>query len=140
MDYTTNYQLPVWAETDRILMEDFNDMTEKIEAAMSGFGNCQIYTATYVGTGTHGPGNWTTVTFPVQPLFVAIIAREGAEAMFFAYGSYGAHVLTKTPVRNQAGWTEDNTLQWCLQEDATAQEQMNAAGRTYRVVALLERT
>lgn len=60
--------------------------------------------------------------------------------MFFAYGSYGAHVLTKTPVRNQAGWTEDNTLQWCLQEDATAQEQMNAAGRTYRVVALLART
>ena len=72
MDYTTNYQLPVWAETDRILLGDFNDSYEKIENALSGlrddvdantsglsantaahahFGNCQLYTLSYVGTG-----------------------------------------------------------------------------------------
>ena len=27
MNYTTNYHLPQWVETDRILMDDFNDMT-----------------------------------------------------------------------------------------------------------------
>ena len=36
MDYTANYQLPVWAETDRILMDDFNDMTETIDQALAG--------------------------------------------------------------------------------------------------------
>ena len=34
MTYTQHYQLPQWVETDRILMEDFNDMTEKIDAAI----------------------------------------------------------------------------------------------------------
>ena len=61
MNYTTNYHLPQWVETDRILMDDFNDMTSAIDAALktnadglsansaaiaandaqhSGFGNC----------------------------------------------------------------------------------------------------
>ena len=35
MNYTQNYQLPQWVETDRILMEDFNDMTQKLETALS---------------------------------------------------------------------------------------------------------
>ena len=35
MEYTTNYQLPVWAETDRILRTDFNDAFDTIEDALS---------------------------------------------------------------------------------------------------------
>ena len=34
MNYTQNYQLPQWVETDRILMDDFNDMTSAIDAAL----------------------------------------------------------------------------------------------------------
>ena len=78
MDYTTNYQLPVWAETDRILRTDFNDMTEKIEEAFSSHdttletiqtnaaatscvltqkGNCKTFLTSYVGTGNaRAPG------------------------------------------------------------------------------------
>ena len=36
MDYTQNYQLPTWVETDRILRTDFNDMTDKLDAALAG--------------------------------------------------------------------------------------------------------
>ena len=31
MDYTTNYHLPQWVESDRIMMEDFNAMCAAIE-------------------------------------------------------------------------------------------------------------
>ena len=31
MNYTTNYHLPQWAETDRIMMEDFNQMCADID-------------------------------------------------------------------------------------------------------------
>ena len=31
MNYTTNYHLPQWVETDRILRTDFNDMASAID-------------------------------------------------------------------------------------------------------------
>lgn len=34
MNYTENYQLPQWEETDRVLMEDFNDAMAKVDAGM----------------------------------------------------------------------------------------------------------
>ena len=34
MNYTTNYQLPQWVKEDRIMMEDFNDMTAKVDEAL----------------------------------------------------------------------------------------------------------
>ena len=33
MKYTTNYHLPQWVESDRILMEDFNQAMETLDAA-----------------------------------------------------------------------------------------------------------
>ena len=41
MNYTANYQLPQWVETDRIMMEDFNEAMAKhpervIEHAVKG--------------------------------------------------------------------------------------------------------
>ena len=95
MDYTTNYQLPVWAETDRILMEDFNDSYEKIENALSGlrddvdantsglsanttahagFGNCQLYTLSYVGTG----GNSCSFSVPGNPVMAMALGASQA--------------------------------------------------------------
>ena len=34
MDYTANYQLPQWVDSDRILRTDFNSMTSAIDAAL----------------------------------------------------------------------------------------------------------
>ena len=36
MNYTTNYHLPQWVESDRILMEDFNDAMENIDGGIKG--------------------------------------------------------------------------------------------------------
>ena len=35
MNYTENYQLPQWEENDRVLMADFNAMTQKIDGAIA---------------------------------------------------------------------------------------------------------
>ena len=35
MEYTKNYQLPKWAMTDRIQMEDFNSMTGRLDTALT---------------------------------------------------------------------------------------------------------
>ena len=36
MQRTSNYQLPQWEKSDRIMMEDFNDTMSKIESAIDG--------------------------------------------------------------------------------------------------------
>ena len=46
MNYTENYQLPQWEETDRVLRTDFNDSNSKIDAALP-----RIITGNYIGTG-----------------------------------------------------------------------------------------
>ena len=98
MNYTTNYHLPQWAETDRIMMEDFNrafsDIDEGIKTAQDTADTAeskadaaqttansvadaytpdnQPYVAgTYVGTGTD-----TTVTLGFRPKFVIISGMQ----------------------------------------------------------------
>ena len=34
MDYTANYQLPQWVDSDRILRTDFNSAYQKLDAAL----------------------------------------------------------------------------------------------------------
>ena len=98
MNYTTNYHLPQWVETDRIMMEDFNQMCSdidegiktaqdtadtaesKADAAQTTANSVadaytpdnQPYVAgTYVGTGTD-----TTVTLGFRPKFVVISGMQ----------------------------------------------------------------
>lgn len=35
MNYTKNYQLPQWEETDRVLMEDFNEANSQVDQIMA---------------------------------------------------------------------------------------------------------
>ena len=35
MEYTSNYHLPQWVESDRIMMEDFNQMCSDMEAGLT---------------------------------------------------------------------------------------------------------
>ena len=93
MNYTQNYHLPQWVESDRVLMEDFNDACVTLEntltdhgqtldtlqaadaantAAHAHFGNCQLYLLSYVGTGGAGAGSPCTLTFPGEVHLVLI--------------------------------------------------------------------
>ena len=49
MTYTTNYQLPQWVKSDRIMMDDFNDAMEKIEGGLSE--KVGVTFGTYTGNG-----------------------------------------------------------------------------------------
>ncbi len=73
MNYTTNYHLPQWAETDRIQMEDFNQAMADIDEGLSETygperkayvsGEVTIYGDTPTGT---------LVTFDFEPSFVVV--------------------------------------------------------------------
>ena len=144
MEYTTNYQLPVWAESDRILRTDFNDMTSAIDAALdglredvdgntaahAGFGNCQLYTATYVGTDTTS----VTHTFPKLPRLVAVIGNS--RIILAIYGATDGVYQNSNGmcVGLSVSWS-GNTVTWT---ERSAYEVCNAAGITYQLLALLE--
>ena len=52
MNYTSNYQLPQWVESDRVLMNDFNDANSKLDAALTGLAGKSGWTqlGSYVAT------------------------------------------------------------------------------------------
>lgn len=146
MEYTKNYQLPTWVKEDRIRMEDFNNMTGKLDEALgkqeetleehtaviAGLGNCELYEDTYIGTGTLIP---VTHTFPGQPLVIMVAELDSGYGMIAwsgmekSYYSYGSNTLDLTWSGNTVTWFNGNSLEIGL----------NAGGRTYQVVALINK-
>ena len=66
MEHTSNYELSKWAESDRIMMEDFNMDNDKIDAALAGFAasGLTVKTGTFSGelTGSvEGSVKWMTL-------------------------------------------------------------------------------
>ena len=154
MNYTQNYQLPQWVETDRIMMDDFNDSYQKLEAALSGHdqdlsalqtqvtgavdavaekGNCQIYKTLYTGTGTCGAGAPLRMTFPAKPIFVLIVDSYNSITFRMING------ITQTQASNTTVWCtvgwSGNLVGWYADNAAA---QMNAASTIYHMVALLQ--
>ena len=102
MEYTKNYHLPQWVETDRIMMEDFNNAMTSIENGLdtanrtaaevqeqlgeeltvlaaevgSGGKTCRITGGSYVGTGTYGSDKPTVLNIDFKPLAVFISAKD----------------------------------------------------------------
>ena len=152
MDYTTNYQLPVWAETDRILRTDFNDMTEKIEEAFSSHdttletiqtnaaatnstlaqkGNCKTFLTSYVGTG-NAQGT-RPITFPSKPFLVILLDAARYECYPLPYGVSQTHGSRNTLLAG-VSWS-GNLLNLPM---ASGQAEVNEQGRLYQAFALLE--
>ena len=137
MNYTQHYQLPQWVETDRILMEDFNDAFDTIESAMAGFGNCQLWTTSYVGT---GPGNQNSLILPEEPILVCVSRQDGPEVLFLTYGMGEAFSFGAQPAALRVYWEENNTVRWALDGGGSVDGQMNRLGDTYLVLVLLKNT
>ena len=136
MEYTTNYQLPQWVETDRIMMDDFNDLTEKLDEALSeipGKGNCQIYTTSYVGNGRYGADYQNSLTFPSKPRILMIGGGYGY--LFYIYNSTYALFFSDAWSSRTVTWS-DNTITWRHEE--SARKQLNMSSMVYYVVALLD--
>ena len=69
MEHTSNYELSKWAESDRILMEDFNMDHDKIDAALAA--GLRIATGTYDGTNDTSNPNVIDVGF--HPIVVLLV-------------------------------------------------------------------
>ena len=71
MGYTTNYHLPQWVESDRIMMGDFNDAMASIEEGMSSNAEAAAEKPYVVGSYT-GTGQQMTITLGFRPSFLII--------------------------------------------------------------------
>lgn len=100
MKRTTNYALPMWEKSDFIQMSDFNDLTQKTDAALKANAdaaggkadgaatsaalaaltknlgaaghNCRIAFGSYTGTGTYGQNNAVSIACDFYPVVLLV--------------------------------------------------------------------
>ena len=138
MNYTENYQLPQWVESDRVLMEDFNDMTSKLDevlgtqqATLIKCGNCRVEFFSYTGTGSET----SQISFPERPMFFiiqggtgAIFGGQGKTATLAASGAS----ITSTQVSKLAMTWSGGVL---TLTDSSPYWVLNASNVVYQVIA-----
>ena len=143
MDYTQHYQLPQWVETDRILMEDFNDAFSAIDGVLGqvpGLGNAAIETGTYLGTGDYD----FALHFIRKPFLVVIQEAAGEPhtgflvyscPWWFTLQGFDTAKGELMPAVGKVTWGENSLA---LDAVYTGQQNamLNGQGRTYRYVAL----
>ena len=146
---TTNYGLTQWEATDRILMENFNSDNSKIDAALGTLaqtvtghttaltqkGNCQLYMDSYTGTGTYGTSNPTQLTFPGYPVLVFVFAATNGQIIAAHNCNVALQAYNGNSSNIAVNWT-NHTVSWSHFQSAN--QQFNASGVTYSVVALLD--
>lgn len=97
---------------------------------------CQVYTGSYVGTGTFGASNPNSLTFPFEPKAVFISGMAGpsrAAARMLRNDVYGNIQVNTTVSTVHTSW-DGNSVQWY---DTTAPaSQLNVSGNTYYYVAI----
>lgn len=78
MQKTEHYQLPHWEQDDPIKMDDFNELTQKVDAALS---DIRAATGTYTGDGTMMADGGQEIALGFKPKFV-IITRGWLDPTF----------------------------------------------------------
>ncbi len=113
MQYTENYQLPQWAEDDRIMMGDFNKAMADIDRGLAGVArdgaaalaqavgsggqNCRVAFGSYVGNGKSGYADRRTLTLGFRPLVLFITTAAGSQ--------YGPTVMVRPAQQASVGYT-----------------------------------
>ena len=147
-NYTTNYQLNQWEAADQVLRTEFNRDNQRIDAALAGLaaqntelavavankGNCQLWTSSYVGTGTSGAGGTVQLTFPTAPMLLMVSGLDTV-GISILQGQM-IIVVRGGNIPIVTNWSnEGKTVSWYYD---TPGEQLNQNGITYKVLALLE--
>lgn len=160
MKRTTNYDLPTWEKDDFIRMQDFNDLTGKLDAALksgadataekadgtatqralsslqSSIGttgkNCRIVYGSYVGDGKYGAKEApTSLSFDFCPAAVLVGADYGSQVTCMVRGAKYAPSLSGSTMN--LTWT-DNGVSWWYNGNNAGQQ--NNAATTYYYIAL----
>ena len=144
MTYTTNYQLPQWVKSDRIMMDNFNDANAKIDTALKNHddvldtltgqltekGNCRIVYGSYVGSGQAGPSNPCTLTFDGKPLAVFIMSQTHSSNTWFAFLPMIRDAQWAAALSQCAVTWSDNAVTWYCWENST-QSQFSSGVQYY---------
>jgi len=142
-NYTEHFGLNQWAAEDHVLREEFNADNAKIDAAL--YARPRMAMGSYVGTGTYGENNPTTLNFDFEPKLVVIrksirnASRSGAIFVSGQSSSPGPEYFDDT---TDAGyltvWWDKNTVCWFTNSTTSdmADRQMNKKDATYYYVAL----
>ena len=152
-NYTENFSLCQWGATDHVLRTDFNEDNRKIDAAleeMAGYGdtiaqhttaiarlgNCQIYTSSYVGSGSAGTSNPNTLYFPKRPVVVMIFSST---MWFIGHPDSGLALITSSGGAHYSNICSrsGNSFRWYV-NGTNPTQQMNTSGTTYYVTAFLD--
>ena len=144
MENTQYYQLSLWNQDDRILMDTFNGNNAKLDAALQAAaeareglaetvaqrGNCQVQFQTYTGTGSGS----NSFTFPHKPLLVVVF---GDNTYFFALqGYYRATCWTSGGRMDTATVTWDGkAVSWSAD---SAGSQCNTSGKAYNMLVVMD--
>ena len=143
MEYTQNYQLPLWDKEDAVLRTDFNENNQKIDAALCRLGNCRTVCGSYTGTGSNS--DTITLTFSGKPVLLVISRSDSKDTGLLIRNNTAFPIIlgvvnsiqgTPTFWTGQVTWGE-NTIEISRRYyDQTAEQFMNA-NYTYNYVALL---
>lgn len=139
--------------TDNFNMETFNNMISQINSGVNSeisdvlaqLGTkAEIVYSSYVGTGTHGSANPSTLAFASKPLFVVIRAAKGDtgngvdQKMILVYGStWCKSQETYSSSYNFVTWSGNSVSWYCTNSDFGSHSQMNELKTVYRYVAFL---
>lgn len=99
MEYTKNYHLPQWVKSDRIMMEDFNQMCADMEAGLVSNREAARQEAEeaaklpYVIGGYSGGIEDKTITLGFRPSFL-IITTSSESGYGFKGGLFGMDATT----------------------------------------------
>ena len=139
-NHTTNYALNLWEPTDAFLREEFNENTQKIEAALDTKGNCRIVYGSYVGTGRYGgtESSATVLQLGFQPKLVIVKEMHSGSAVFIKGAAHATHLYStgSDGTSFNVTWLEDG-LKWWLANpyNQGASGQLNSERETYYYVA-----
>ena len=146
MKKTDNYSLPQWEKQDFIRMEDFNDLTQKTDAALqaaltaavgtTGY-NCRMIAGSYTGTGRSGSGNPTVIVTGFRPLVLVLTSKSGTFVRIrHTDATFADHDFSGGNVSNQMTWGADR-ISWYNTVSSSANErQANESGVTYHYLVL----
>lgn len=160
MKRTTNYDLPTWEKDDFIRMQDFNDLTGKLDAALksgadataekadgtamqqalsslqSSIGttgeNCRIVYGSYVGDGRVGENQPVSLAFDFYPAVILVTRASGGRSTCFIHGC--GYADSTNGGNMIVTWT-NSSVTWCY-NGSSGYDQNNGSGETYYYIAL----
>lgn len=111
---------------------------EYVEGLLAGCGNCKIFAGSYVGTGTYGESNPTSLTFPFTPKLIFVKAFSAAVPFMFLYPgqTHTGYILSdETSSSMQTTWSEnEKNVSWY--HSVAANLQMNESHTDYFYFAI----